>query len=248
MEGGFVMITSLHYFTQYRDYALRTSQGRNNNPNGALYSRAQSKRATASTNAAFGTQNAPVVQLNKAYSTNVMQYIRALGENIIVLNNASKLFVADTNSMATQVGQDFGQEGHLRWIDEDLRNFANSYNNLDYLSRRAGRSPELGNLTHSIRTITQGHEPLLSHLGIITADEGGLAYHGIGQAASLEITRAAANAFQATYEASRDFLAHPMTTHMQFRELDYYYSYTIGSSPQEVYRLVESGILLDRWI
>jgi len=242
------MLTSIHYFSQYRDYALRTSSGRNNNFNGSLYNRAQTQRNAQESGVVSFTHAAPTVQLNKAYSSNVLSYIKSLGQNIITLKDASRLFVLDSGNMDFNAGGSLSFEGHLRWIDEDLRNFANSYNNLDYLSRRAGHNAQLGDFTHSIRNITRGHEPLLSHLGIITADEGGIAYHGIGHAATKEITRAAADAFRATYEASREFLAHPMTAHLQFKDLNYYYSYTIGDQPADAYKLIESGVLMDRWI
>ncbi|MCL2168622.1 MAG: hypothetical protein FWB74_01190 [Defluviitaleaceae bacterium] len=241
------MLTAIHYFGQYRDFALRASSGRNNNFNGALYSRRTHSKQTASA-VSLNTVSTPTVQLNRAYSANVMNYIRLLGQNVVTMKDASRLFVSGSNSLEATGGVNF--EGHLRWIDEDLRNFTNSYNNLDYLARRAEltRGSGIADFAHSIRTITQGHEPYLSHLGIITADDGGVMYHGIGTAATQEITRSAADAFRATYEASREFLANPMSAHLEFKNLNYYYSYTIGNTPQSAYLLVESGILVNRLI
>lgn len=242
------MLTSIHYFSQYRDYALRTSSGRNTNFHGSLYTKKQPNRTSAAASAILHAGSTPKVQLNKSYGPNVLQYIKSLGQNIITLKDSARLFVSDTGSLDYDAGGSLSFEGHLRWIDEDLRNFANSYNNLDYLSRRSNHNAALGDFTHSIRSIARGHEQMLSHLGVITADEGGLSYHGIGQGATKEITRAAVGAFQETYEASREFLAHPMTAHLQFKDLTYYYNYTIGNQPSDAYRLIESGILMNKLI
>jgi hypothetical protein len=238
------LLTNIHYFGQYRDFALRNSSGRNNNFNKALYDRVRSSQTTAEAPEMVRTQ----IHLNKAYNNRVLQYVRILGQNIISLRDASRLFVQDSGNLDFTAGGNLTFTDHLRWIEEDLRNFAMSYSNLDYLSRNVGHSPGLSNFTHSIRTITRGHEAYLSHLGIMSADEGGLSYHGIGHGANIEITRSAAAAFQATYEVSKGFLDHPMTHHLEFRDLNYYYNYTIGNPPQDSFLLIESGILMDRFI
>ncbi|MDR2166697.1 MAG: hypothetical protein LBE35_02445 [Clostridiales bacterium] len=240
------MLTSIHYFSQYRDYVLRHSSGQNNNFNRALYDRGTNGQATILTSAPETSQIS--VHLNKAYNSRVLQYVRILGQNIVSLKDASRLFVQDSGNLDFTAGGNIGFADHLRWIEEDLRNFAVSYNNLDYLSQRVSHSAGLADFTHSIRNITRGHEAYLTHLGIMAADEGGLVYHGIGNTATKEITRAAAEAFRATYEASRGFLEHPMTHHLEFRDLNYYYNYTIGNAPQDSFRLIESGLLIDRYM
>ena len=125
------MLTSIHYFNQYRDYVLRSTAGRNNNFHGAIYSKATRKQAVRDAKAAGISIVAPTVQRNKAYSANVMNYITALGRNVVTLKDASRMFIADSNSLSLEGTDSAGFEGHLRWIDEDLRNFTASYNNLD---------------------------------------------------------------------------------------------------------------------
>ncbi|MCL2350141.1 MAG: hypothetical protein FWC67_01545 [Defluviitaleaceae bacterium] len=237
------MLTNLFYYSHYRDYAVRTTSGKNSNFNRALLDVGARKASVTSSHASASAAPARV-QLNKSMDTRILQYVKALGENVVTLKDSARMFVQDAGNMDFTAGGALNFESHLRWIDEDLRSFANSYNNLGYLQRLTP-SHDLNNLTHSIRSIAKGNDILLSHLGIITADEGGLSYHGIGHAATKEMTIEAATAFKSAYDAARDFLIHPMSHHMEFKDLSYYYNYTIGNTPQDTFRLLESGILLD---
>jgi hypothetical protein len=245
MEEELRMLTSLHYFGHYRDFVLRTSSGSNSNFNRSLLSKGQ-VRSSILTRAEGGL--APAVHLNKSYDKRILGYIDALGQNMVKLKGAARTYVEDVNNLDFEYSDITSFENHFRWIDEDLRNFTASYNTLDGIVARLPFSNHLPHFTHSIRNITQRNEILLSHLGVVAADEGGLAYHGVGTATTLEIARAAADAFKSAYDAAREFLVHPMTHHLQFSELSYYYNYTIGDSPMDTFRLLESGLLIDRLI
>jgi len=232
-----VLLTNLFYYGHYRDFVQRTSSGNNNNFNRALLDRGQ----IISAHRAEGTAS---VQLNKTFDKRILHFVKALGENVLTLKDSARMFSNDIKSLEITQGIG-GLNNQMQWIEEDLRNFAMSYNNLNYISQVTGHSSNLSHFTHSIRNITQGNENLLSHLGIIIADQGGLSYHGMGSTASKEITQQAAMALKSAYDAARDFLVHPMSHHMEFKSLNYYYNYTIGNTPNDTFRLLESGILID---
>jgi len=234
---GRIVLTNIFYFGHYRDFALRASSGSNSNFNRSLLNRAQIQTM----HRAEGTS---AVQLNKTLDNRILHFAKALGENVLILKDSARMFANNMQSLdiAASVGNTYNQ---LQWIEEDLRSFALSYNNLNYIHQATGHSQNLSHLTHSIRNVTQGNETLLSHLGIVVADAGGLTYHGIGNTASREITQQAAMALKNAYDAARDFLSHPMSHHMEFKNLNYYYNYTIGNTPNDTFRLLESGILID---
>ena len=243
--GGLRMLTSLHYFGHYRDFVLRNSSGSNSNFNRSLLNREQVRKSVISQPSSAG---APTVQLNKSYDKRVLGYIEALGENVVKLKDAARMYVNDVTSLDFEHNDLLSFESHLRWLDEDLRTFTASFNALGGMAVKSPYSNHLPHFTHSIRNITQRDEILLSHLGVVAADEGGLTYHGVGTTATLGVARSAVSMFKSAYETAREFLAHPMTHHLNFNELSYYYNYTIGSSPMDTFRLLESGLLIDRMI
>jgi len=231
------MLTNIFYFGHYRDFALRASSGNNSNFNRSLLNRSQIQQM-------HRAEGSSSVQLNKTMDSRILHFAKALGENVLTLKDSARMFTNNMQSLniAANVGSTYNQ---LQWIEDDLRSFALSYNNLNYIQEATGHSQNLSRFTHSIRSITNGNETLLSHLGIVVADAGGLTYHGMGNTASRDITQQATLALKTAYDAARDFLTHPMSHHMEFRNLNYYYNYTIGNTPNDTFRLLESGILID---
>ena len=239
------MLTSLHYFGHYRDFVLRNSSGSNSNFNRSLLNKEQVRESVISQSS--GSQ-ASTVHLNKSYDKRVLGYVEALGENIVKLKDAARMYINDVTNIDFEHNDLLSFENHLRWLDEDLRTFTASFNALGGMAAQSPYSIHLPHFTHSIRNITQRDEILLSHLGVVAADEGGLTYHGVGTSTTLGVAKSAVSMFKSAYETTREFLAHPMAHHLSFNELSYYYNYTIGNSPMDTFRLLESGLLIDRMI
>ncbi|MCL2854493.1 MAG: hypothetical protein FWE21_02615 [Defluviitaleaceae bacterium] len=234
------MITSLFYYGHYRDFLSRSGGGNKNvNPNGSIYNRQHIQQAHKVAESS--------ILLNKNDNMRTKQFIANLTVNVVQLKDATKRLSFDAGNLGN-LRSAVSYEKHLQWMDADLQRFAATYNNIGILSQDMGHSGALGNLQHSIRNIAQDNKVLLSHVGIVEMGGQGLTYHGIGNANTREIARAASEALKAGYEAARDFLIHPMATHLEFRDLGYYYNYTIGAMPQDTVRLIESGILIDRVI
>ncbi|MCL2236448.1 MAG: hypothetical protein FWB98_08425 [Defluviitaleaceae bacterium] len=231
------MITNLFYHSHYRDFLTRHSGGRNNiNYNGNIYNRGHVQRAHMAAESS--------VLLNKNSSDNTLHFVRALTQNMVQLKDAARRFTQDANNL-TAARSAASYEKHLQWMDADLRRFAATYNNLGLMADSSSHAKELGRFQHTVRNITHDNSILLSHVGIVEAGEQGLTYHGIGNASTPDIVRAASEAFKAAYDAARDFLIYPMATHMEFRDLGYYYNYTIGDTPANTLNLIESGFLVD---
>jgi hypothetical protein len=53
------------------------------------------------------------------------------------------------------------------------------------------------------------------------------------------------NLAEKVYKKTADFLDKPLSEHMSFRPLSYYYSYKFGAVTHNPFRLVESGMLVD---
>lgn len=231
------MVANLFYHSHYREFLNRQgSSGNNANYRGSVYNRGHIQRAHKVAESS--------VLLNKNNSVHTLGFVRALTQNMVQLKDAALKF-SNTAVNLSQALSIASYEKHLEWMDADLRRFTATYNNLDMMADGFAHARELGKFQSTIRNITQNNRTLLSHVGIVESNGSGLTYHGIGNASNKETALAVAEAFKTTYNATRDFLIHPMTAHMNFSDLRYYYNYTIGSSASNTVNLIESGLLVD---
>jgi len=226
----------MYYYNHYRNYVNRTTD-KANNPMPRAWP--ADIVGPASERIAPGT----TVMLNKAQNNRVLEYARALSSSIVGLKDSAKMFLYDMHLLERSNSITF--ESHLQWVEEDLQNFINSYNNIQYISRNYSHSTELSHFSRYIRNFADQRSQILSHLGVITYDDSSLTYHGMGTMASKESAKAAVDTFKGAYNAARDFLVHPLAQHMEFRGLNYYYNYTIGSASNSTFELIGSGTLLD---
>ena len=224
------MLTSIYYYGHYRDFVQR-GVGKDN---GRIWLKHDESRLLPKNS---------VVQLNKALNARVVDYAKTLSTSIIGLKDAAKMFLYDAHAMTRNGPDTF--ESHIRWIEEDLNNFIDSYNGLQNIAVTTNHSASLPIFAHNIRNFAVDNRDILSHLGVIAAYEDGLSYHGFGAATSHEIVREAATVFRDAYEVAVSFLDRPLTHHMEFKGLNYYYNYTIGSIEENTFRLVDTGLLVD---
>jgi len=226
----------MHYYSHYRNYVQRTTAGIRSPMARAwpadIVGPASSRVAPGST-----------VQLNKSATNRVINYARDLSASIVGLKDSAKMFLYDMHLI--ERGGAITFDSHLQWVEEDLQNFIATYNNIQHIDQLYGHSAELTHFAHYMRNFTQESSQILSHLGVITYDQHSLTYHGMATTASKETARRAVDTFKSTYNAARDFLNHPLAQHMEFKGLNYYYNYTIGSASDATFELIGSGTLLD---
>jgi len=226
----------MHYYTHYRNYMART-HGAAKTP--------MSRAWPADIVGPPAERVAPgsAVLLNKAQNSRVLEYARGLSTSIVGLKDAAKMFLYDMHLIDR--GGMMAFESHLQWVEEDLRNFISSYNNIQHITHNYDHSQELSHFAQNMRVFTDQRSQILSHLGVISYDDDSLTYHGMGTTGTKEAAKNAVDTFKGAYNATRDFLIHPLAQHMEFKGLNYYYNYTIGSESGSTFGLVGSGMLLD---
>ena len=227
------MLTNIYYYGHYRNFVARTSQTAAN---------AYGRRTWVPTNIApRNTGENPAVLLNKADNDKVTNFARALSSSIVGLKDASRMFVSDMNLI--RGGNVY--QNHLDWIKEDLEHFTQAYNNMQNLSNIGVQNTELAHFAHYFRNFARTNSHTLSHVGIISHNEASLTYHGIVNTPGKEAAKEAVNTFRTAYNITRGFLEHPLAQHMEFRDLGYYYNYTIGDSGSNTFFIIQSGMLVD---
>ena len=224
------MLTNLFYYGHYRNYAARTVGG----PTQRLWPAMLSEKTNRLTPGTF-------ITLNKAHNDKIMDYAKDLSSGIVGFKDAAKMYLYDMHLIERNGSITF--ENHMRWIEEDLQNFISSYNNIQNTSRY-GHSSELTHFAHYIRNFTSENSQILSHLGVVSYNGSGLSYHGMANTVSKETAMHAVDTFKAAYNATAGFLTQPLSQYMEFKDLNYYYNYSVGYT-DNTFRLLQSGILLD---
>ena len=222
------MLTTLFYYGHYRDFFSKSS-----NAGHVWYPNSTRQNIIAPQDS--------VVMLNKARNDKIIDYAKELSSCIVGLKDAAKMYIYDMHLIERNGTVTF--ENHLQWVEEDLRGFITSYNHLQ--SVNTGHSRELGNFAHYIRNFTKINSEVLSHIGIVAYDDANLTYHGMGSMISHEAAKKAVNTFEQAYNAARGFLEQPLSRHMEFKGLDYYYNYTIGPMGNNTFGIIQSGMLID---
>ena len=236
MKWGDFLLTSIHYYNHYRNYVARTAGA-------AKTPMPRAWPVDIVGPAAERLAPGSAVRLNKAQNSHVLEYARNLSSSIVGLKDAAKMYLYDMHLIDRNGIITF--ESHLSWVEEDLQNFINFYNKIQNITHSYSHSQELTHFAHNMRSFTEQRSQILSHLGVVTYDNEGLTYHGMGAAATKEAAKQAVDTFKGAYNATRDFLAHPLSQHMDFKGLNYYYNYTIGDANENTFGLVGSGMLFD---
>ena len=232
------MLTNLFYYGHYRNLAARMdSRGQ------SFSSFGTPKRAwPANIMPQKSAMDNPKVLLNKADSDKVINYAKTLSSSIVGLKDAAKMFLFDMAAVERNGTTTF--ENHMQWIEEDLQNFISSYNKLQRVAI-TGHSGELARFAHYIKSYTAQNSETLSHLGIITYNNNSLSYHGMAATATKQTALNTVDIFKTAYSAAKDFLQAPLSHHMEFKGLGYYYNYTIGNYSENTFKIIDAGTLLD---
>jgi len=231
------MLTNLHYYGHYRRYASQPARVRHA-PRTADW-------------VTFGRKSAvdvrmpqeTSVQLNAAYKSETINYARNLTRNVVGLKDSAKMFVYDA------AGQAFGDDS-WQWIEEDIENFVSAYNGLRKIAAHQGHSLLLTDFTASMDSYTRLNREKILKLGLKINRERNLEFAGQvpkqlrGQDMRTSLD-SVSEFFKQSYRNTASLLEHPLTKHMNFRSLSFYYNYRFGPSGENAFTLMENGILLD---
>jgi len=230
------MLTNLHYYGHYRRYASQTAKVREvpRTANWVTFGR------KASPGKKLPKAN---ILLNAAYKNETITYARSLSRNVVSLKDSAKMFVYDA------MGKSYG-DSFWHWIEEDIDNFVTAYNGLRSIAARHGHSLILTDFTAQMDSYTRLNRENILKLGVRINKERNLEFGGQVPTGlrSRDVRKSLGNVseyFKQSYKSTAMLLEHPLTKHMNFRSLDFYYNYRLSDNGNNAFTLMENGILVD---
>ena len=238
------MLTNLHYYSHYKPYIV----GEDDSDIPFKYEKIAEQRQNISLAAENGL--APALVLNKALNGKVVKYLRSTAKTVVDIKYYSNMIDVDMRIFTRNVPV-YGLSPFKQTLCRSLDTFSICYNRaISALSSQTHSSELKGFSAELIRACTSNAE-VLSEIGFGFASKKEMFFDTefFNDSTKSEIFASIRNTikiFNGIYELSNDILEIPMMTHMNFRGFEYYYNYRVTNRIEDTFKIIESGVLLDK--
>ncbi len=231
------MLTQIYYYNYYKPYILKNSEA-----DSVKRSAFSELRQSVS----FG-KNDKVYLLNKAFRTDVLSYAKQLSESVNGLRESSFSLLRDMHKGV------FDEETRSKKeiLSDGLREFVDGYNKLIKFSGDQAHSKNLKEFTKNIsRQVFNNHMGLkkfgleVKETGDITFNEE--AYDELSEERLSILLYKSEGFLKKIHEGTKNMLKLPLSEHMRFKDLGYYYNYKYGKPTANTFKIIESGMLVDK--
>ncbi len=241
------MLTSIFYYNHYKPYIVRLSESTPVHSKIAvpfsLYDPfSYEKTATEATTPSF--------MLNKSLKSDVVEYARGVSNGVLSIKNISNNVVINMENFNKNLHKK-DYEAIKEWIREDISWFANNYNKgVNFLSSQS-HSPTLNEYANTLKIFISENSDLLLQIGLNVDKNGQISFNettfkNLNQSSTTAAISEAIAIFQGIYNFSIDVLKEPLSEHMNFKNLNYYYNYKLGTMFSDTFKLIESGMIIDQ--
>ena len=231
------MLTSVYYYEYYKPYILNGSpkltDGKHKPKSSGL---PPEKRET--------------FVLNNSHKRDIIRYATGLSGTVNSLRDSSKNVLYDIFKFKREVAEN-GYEHAKSELLDDLRYFTDSYNrNLRFTHKDAESRQQqifVDDLAYDVKISTTA----LSKYGITVAQDDSMSFDGdfFEKLSGREMSMANRQnhaLFKHVYDAAGEFLTMPLSTHLNFKNLGYFYNYKLGTMEKDSFKLIQSGMIVDK--
>ena len=233
------MLTSIYYYRYYRPYMLRTVGA-----SGAVApKRAQiAQKPEVEPNASF--------LLNKSLKVDVVMHARQTSASINGIKDGARRVVntmESFNQYAYERGPGYARDN----VGIELAAFTDSFNtSIEFMTGQT-HSHILRDFAEDLATRIQDSRHELKLVDIHTDDGRLLTFQADNFYQKDEDTLNIAfghsiGGFLKTYRDASEMLTIPLTEHMNFQGLNYYYNYRLGTLVSDTFKIIESGLIINK--
>ena len=234
------MLTNVYYYNFYKPYIFRTGES-----DDLSAGPRQEKMAGKRQSAVYLK-----VLLNKSLKQDVVDYARGISNSVIGTKESIKYLVHDMTGFNNNIHR-YGVENAMGRIKYDLEEFVESYNSsVQFLSAQK-HSHSLRGFSERLEDIVAVNAQSLSKLGVTRDKDGKLSlnepvFDALDESRLKAAISGTLGMFNDMYLDIGGILEEPLKEHMDFRGHGYYYNYKLGRIENDTFKIIESGMIVDR--
>ena len=238
------MLTSLFYYTHYKPYIMRVFNTET--------AQATATRKPYPCKKTPQTQQNKVCLLNKSLKKDVVSYVRAVADSVVTTKDNAKNVFLDMEEFNTHI-EEHGFQTAKNWIGGSLKNFVESYNDSSEFLEAQAHSQTLKNYGERISERVHYSAERLKEMGLSFDNQNKLSFDEstfskLNMSSMYATIGENIDLFRQLYTESTNVLLEPLSDHMQFKSLGYYYNYKIGCMESDTFKIIESGLIIDRCV
>ena len=173
--------------------------------------------------------------LNKSLNDNIKSYMFELSTNFNGLKNIA-------NNIYEKISYNFPMET----LEENFKSFASTYNRfIGFLQENSENGMNFKSMLKSTKKIINDNEAVLNELGISISEDGFLSMDKENDSIFSVNTDEIKDFYSTVYDKMCNFMAEPMSNHMNFKDFSYYFNYSGDYDKNKSFKIIEQGLLVD---
>ena len=233
------MPTNIFYYNYYKPYILKE----NNNIKSTR--RSSAKKEIAQSKKAKSGDNSYSYFLNKSIKRDLVSYATEISKNLNSIKDTSKYMVNRYSK------NDLAKSDELNNFADGLEDFVNEINGFEvFYDKTSKESSALNGYKSILDTRIDENRQALYNIGVTKSKDDVLSFdrekfYSINKNNYIDNIFECAEMFDDIYNDTCEVMRLPMTEHMNFKNLDYYYNYAYESKNKYSFKFIETGFMVD---
>lgn len=239
------MLTSIYYYDYYKPYIFSTENtaksrkiGKPEKSEGnSRFSGIDTKEYIHSNNESFS------YFLNYSDKNEVKSVVSGISENVNGIKDTARYL------QNVKKGRNAKRDGGQSAYGDGLEDFASDFNSLVSFAEGKNVSDEIKGFSNKVSHLVGDNGELLREFGVSvdgdTVEFDRSVYNSLSRDEYEEKSAELNKAFAQVYSDAVDVLSKPMSSHLKFKNLDYYYNYGFSAKDGEPFRFLDTGLIVD---
>lgn len=233
------MLTNIFYYGYYKPYIVKDTN------NTKAIKRTKAKTEIAKSSSAKSGNSPYSYLLNKALKKDLVSFATDISSNLNSIKDTARFIVNRYTK------KNVASEEEKNNFADGLEDFANEVNSFSaFYENSSKESTALAGFDSVLSGRLNSKRDSLEKLGL-SIDEGGQLsfnrdkFDSIADENYIDSIFECAELFDSVYNDTCEVMQLPLSEHMNFKNLNYYYNYTYAPKDKNSFKFIETGLLVD---
>lgn len=236
------MLTNLYYYDYYRPYILK-------NENLKSINRRNTTKSNEDTSSSYSSEANESTKsfsffLNKSLKNEIINYASTISKDFNSMKDTARFMSNKLNK------NNLSDKENIEDISNGLDDFVNEYNEyLDFAEDNYENSNVLRDYAENVITMVSENKDYLAQIGININEDKKLTIDKTKFEKNInnitDISENIKKMYNDIYEDTCAVMNMPLSQHMNFKNLSYYYNYKYASIDYKTFNITDTGMLVD---